>query len=206
MRLLTPPGVFRPRSDSWLLADAVRDGTRAGDRVTDICTGSGVVAISAALAGAGHVLAIDRSRRAVVTARVNGRLNGVHIEARRGDLLAPAAGQRFDLIASNPPYLPGTAEPARGAARAWEGGPDGRTFLDRLIAAAPAHLVPGGALLVIHSSVCGLDLTRERMRAARAPALEARGLLRPGEREEEIAILCATARAYRADAARSSRS
>lgn len=216
MRLLIPAGVFRPRSDSWLLARAVRDATRPGDRVADVCTGSGLVAVSAALGGAGHVVAIDVSRRAVLTAQLNGALNGVRIDARRGDLLAPVAGERFDLIASNPPYLPGLAglaRPARGPARAWEGGPDGRTFLDRLIAAAPAHLRPGGALLIIHSSLCGLDATQEHMRAAglrpdillrrrgplgplltaRAPSLEARGLLRPGEREEYIAILRATA-------------
>jgi release factor glutamine methyltransferase len=218
MRLLIPPGVFRPRSDSWLLADAACDAVRPGHRVADVCTGSGVVAISAALGGASHVLAIDRSRRAVLAARINGMLNGVRIVARRGDLLAPAAGQRFDLIASNPPYLPGAAGPARGAARAWEGGLDGRMFLDRLIDAAPAHLAPGGALLVIHSSVCGLDLTWERMRtvglqpdillrqrgplgpllAARAPTLEAQGLLRPGERAEELAILRATRAAHEA--------
>ncbi|HUG86670.1 MAG TPA: HemK2/MTQ2 family protein methyltransferase [Euzebya sp.] len=209
MRLISLPGVFRPRRDSWLLAQAVRDVVRSGDRVVDVCTGSGVIAVSAALGGAGHVTAIDISRRAVLAAASNGLVNGVRIHARRGDLLAPAAGMTVDLIASNPPYLPATVGPVRGAARAWEGGRDGRQFIDRLIDAAPALLRPGGILLIIHSSLCGIELTHERMRAvgllpevlhrergpvgplvaARTTALEALGLLQPGEREEEMAIL-----------------
>ena len=208
MRLVIPPGVFRPRSDSWLLARTLADAVFPGAAVLDVCTGSGVVAVGAARAGAGRVVAVDVCRRAVVTARLNGVVNGVRVVGRQGDLYDAVAGERFDLIASNPPYLPGREGHARGRARAWEGGRDGRAFIDRLIAAAPAHLRPGGALLVIHSSVCGLDRTEQLMReaglrpeilvrqrgplgpllAARAPALEAQGLLRPGEREEEVAI------------------
>lgn len=194
-----------------MLAEAVRDTVRSGDRVVDVCTGSGVIAVTAALCGAGHVMATDVSRRAVLTAAANGLINGVRVHARRGDLLAPAAGVTFDVIASNPPYLPATVGPVHGAARAWEGGADGRRLLDRLIDAAPAHLRPGGVLLVIHSSLCGIELTHQRMHAvglvpevlhrergpvgplvaARASTLEAQGLLQPGEREEEMAILLA---------------
>lgn len=211
MRLITLPGVFRPRSDSWLLAEAVRAAVGPGDRVVDVCTGSGVIAVSAALGGAAHVTAIDVSRRAVITATVNGLLNGVRVHARRGDLLAPLEGATVDLIASNPPYLPGTDGPVRGAARAWEGGADGRRVLDRLIEDAPAHLRAGGTLMVIHSSLNGIERTHARMAAAglvpeilhrergpvgplvaaRATSLERRGLLAPGEREEDMAILSA---------------
>lgn len=179
-------------------------------RVLDMCTGSGVVAVSAGQSGA-SVVAIDISRRAVLTTRLNAVLNGVRVDARRGDLFVPVAGERFDLIASNPPYLPGdeAETPVRGLARAWAGGHNGRTVIDRLIAAAPAHLRPGGALLIIHSSVCDFELTEQRMRAAglcpemivchrgplgpllnaRACALQARGLLPIGVDEEDIAIL-----------------
>lgn len=214
MRLLIPPGVFRPRSDSRLLARVVRDAVRPGTRVLDVCTGSGIVAVSAALAGAGRVVAVDVSRRAVLTARLNGALNGVPVDGRRGDLYQAVAGERFDLIASNPPYLPsGDDAPVRGAARAWEAGNDGRALLDRLIDGASAHLRPGGSLLILHSSVCGLETTEERIHdaglqpallvrergplgpllAARATTLEARGLLAPGDREEDIAIFRASA-------------
>src|SRR5688572_13439490 len=126
MRLLTVPGVFRPRSDSWMLARRLAHHVRPGDEVLDPFTGSGVLAVAAARLG-GRVTAVDVSRRAVLCARLNARLNGVRIDAVRGDMSEPVAGRRFDLIVANPPYLPSAdASPPRGAARAWEGGPDGR--------------------------------------------------------------------------------
>jgi release factor glutamine methyltransferase len=208
--------VFRPRSDTWLLADVLRRQPGLRDAaVLDVCTGSGAIAIAAALAGAGSVSAIDVSRRAVLCVRLNARLNGVRVEVLRGDLLGPVAGRRFDVIAANPPYLPGADDrlPARGAARHTEAGSGGRALLDRLIAAAPAHLAPGGLLLVTHSSVNGEAETLGRMRAAglepavaerrsgalgpllaaRAPALESKGLLPPGERTEELLVLAGRA-------------
>jgi release factor glutamine methyltransferase len=186
-----------------------------GGAALDVCTGSGAIAISAALAGARSVTAVDISRRAVLTVRLNARLNGVRVEALRGDLLAAVPGRRFDVIASNPPYLPSDAEalPARGRARHTEAGTTGRVLLDRLIDAAPAHLAPGGVLLVTHSSVNGEEATLERMRsagldasvverrrgalgpllAARAPQLEERGLLPPGERSEDLLVVAGAA-------------
>ncbi len=216
MRIARLPGVFRPRSDTWLLAAVVRDQPHLrGGAALDVCTGSGAIAISAALAGARSVTAVDISRRAVLTVRLNARLNGVRVEALRGDLLAAVPGRRFDVIASNPPYLPSDAEalPARGRARHTEAGTTGRVLLDRLIDAAPAHLAPGGVLLVTHSSVNGEEATLERMRAAgldasvaerrrgalgpllaaRAPQLEARGLLPPGERSEDLLVVAGAA-------------
>jgi release factor glutamine methyltransferase len=186
-----------------------------GGAALDLCTGSGAIAISAALAGARSVTAVDISRRAVLTVRLNARLNGVRVEALRGDLLAAVPGRRFDVIASNPPYRPSDSEalPARGRARHTEAGTTGRVLLDRLIDAAPAHLAPGGVLLVTHSSVNGEEATLERMRAAgldacvaerrrgalgpllaaRAPRLEARGLLPPGERSEDLLVVAGSA-------------
>jgi len=106
----------------------------AGARVLDLCTGSGVLAIAAAMDGATEVTAVDISRRAVLAVRLNARLNGVSVEARRGDLFGPLGDRRFDLIMSNPPYLPGDIGqlPQRGLARAWEGGPSGRVFIERI--------------------------------------------------------------------------
>ena len=216
MRLITVPGVFRPRSDSRQLARlaAERVRGRPGARVLEPCTGSGIIAVSAARAGAREVTATDISRRAVACARLNARLNGVSIRGLRGDLLEPVRGERFDLIVSNPPYLPcEDAGPPRGAARAWEAGEDGRVVLDRLCAEAPDFLAPGGELLVIHSSVCGVEPTlrvlaaggleaqvahRERgelgpLLAGRAEMLEDRGILAPGDREEEIVVVAARA-------------
>ncbi|WP_320671358.1 HemK2/MTQ2 family protein methyltransferase [Patulibacter defluvii] len=168
MRLLTLPGVFRPRPDSWLLADLVRDQAPAGGRVLDLCTGSGVLALSAARGGAAAVTAVDCSRRAVWTARVNGLLRGTPVEVRRGDLFGPVAGRRFDLIVTNPPYLPSVDDelPRHGPARAWEGGPDGRVLVDRICADVARHLRPGGRLLMIHSDVCGIEASCRALAAA----------------------------------------
>ena len=168
MRLLPLPGVFRPPSDAWkLIGHLRREHLAAGAHVLDLCTGSGVLAIAAALDGAADVTAVDISRRAVLAARLNAWLNGVRIEARRGDLFAPLADRRFDLILSNPPYLPGDIGrlPGRGLARAWEGGRSGRAFIERIAAQAREHLTEGGRLLLVYSSVCGEDETLELLRA-----------------------------------------
>jgi release factor glutamine methyltransferase len=217
MRVARLPGVFRPRSDTWLLAAALRRQPQLrGGAVLDVCTGSGALAVAAALAGARNVTAVDVSRRAVLTARLNARLNGVHVEALRGDLLAAVRGRRFDVIVSNPPYLPSDADelPARGSARHTEAGTSGRVLLDRLIDAAPDHLSLGGVLLVTHSSVNGEQATLDRMRAAglepavaerrpgplgpllaaRAPRLEDKGLLARGARDEEVLVVAGARR------------
>lgn len=212
MKIFAPPGVFRPRSDTVMLAELVADEAAPGTRLLDLCTGSGAIAIAAARAGAA-VTAVDVSRRALLTTRLNAIRNGVRVRALRGDLFEPVAGERFDVIASNPPYLPGADDelPRRGASRAWEGGADGRHLLDRIIAEACEHLVPGGMAMVVHSSVCGTDATLAKFAAAgldaavakrrtgplgplvrrRADLLERRGLLAPGAREEELVVISA---------------
>jgi release factor glutamine methyltransferase len=201
VRLLTVPGVFRPISDSWLLARVVEAEVGARDdtpHVLDICTGSGVVGVTAARAGA-DVTAIDVSCRAVAAAWLNARINRVRLTSRRGNLLEPVAGRQFDVIASNPPYVPSDTEAPRGLERAWAAGPDGRALLDRLIAEAPTRLKPGGTLLVVHSDLIGADETLERLAAAGLQADVAareRGplgpLMRerlPGVDEEEVLVL-----------------
>jgi release factor glutamine methyltransferase len=212
VRLLTLPGVFRPISDSEFLADVLREQTlppRAS--VLDLCTGSGILAITAARRGARSVTAVDCSRRAVLTTKLNARLNHVKVTARRGDLYAPVAGQRFDAIVSNPPYVPAETEqlPAAGPERAWDAGTDGRAFLDRLIAGAPAHLRPSGFLLIVTSSILGTARTiadmeeaglqaevvaRRRgplgpLMTARVRHLEERGMLAPGQRHEDVLVI-----------------
>jgi release factor glutamine methyltransferase len=139
-----------------------------GTSVLDLCTGSGLLAVTAAVAGASDVVAVDVSRRAVLATRINARLNGVKVHAVRGDLFAAVGGRRFDVIVSNPPYVPsrGAALPQRGASRAWEAGGRGRAFIDRICAATEQHLNPDGRLLLLHSSVCGERETIDALRAA----------------------------------------
>jgi release factor glutamine methyltransferase len=214
MRIVRLPGVFAPRSDTWLLAEHLRRQPQVRGTVLDVCTGSGALAITAALAGARFVTATDVSRRALATVRINARLNGIRVRACRGTLLEGVPDMTFDMIVSNPPYLPSPRSlPTRGTLRHTEAGSDGRLLLDRLIAAAPAHLRPGGVLMVTHSSINDEQQTLSRMRdaglepsvlarrtgplgpllAARAPALEAAGLLTPGEREEDLLIVAGIA-------------
>jgi release factor glutamine methyltransferase len=223
MRIVTLPGVFRPISDTWLLAQTLRDqGFASGSSVLDLCTGSGALAVSAAIAGARDVTAVDVSRRSVMTARLNARLNGASIRALRSDLFTALDDERFDLIVSNPPYVPdpsGDRLPTRGRRRAWDAGRDGRALLERLIAAAPAHLHPGGTLLVVHSEICGTRLTLDAMQAAglqadvvarhRGPLgplmrqrihhLRAQGVLDAGQDDEEVVVIAGTQRASVAD-------
>jgi release factor glutamine methyltransferase len=210
VRLVTIPGVFRPISDTWLLADAL-DGEElaAGARVLDLCSGSGALAIRAARRA--EVTAVDISRRSVATIRLNALLNGVKLRALRGDLLAAVPGERFDAIVSNPPYVPALSDepPTRGRARAWDAGRDGRALLDRICRQAPVHLQAGGVLLVVHSSLLGYERTAELLAAGglepdlaalehgplgplmrgRSAHLEAEGLLEPGRREEDVLVV-----------------
>jgi release factor glutamine methyltransferase len=126
-------------------------------RVLDLCTGSGLLAVLAARRGAREVVAVDISRLAVVAARLNGSFNGVKVHGVQGDLFSAVRGERFDLIVSNPPYLPSETDalPRRGRSRAWEAGRQGRALIDRICAEVSGHLNPDGVLLLVHSSVCG---------------------------------------------------
>ncbi len=212
VRIVTVPGVFKPIVDTWMLAEQMRgDPSLAGGEVLDLCTGSGALAVAAALAGARRVTAVDISERSVLTARLNARLNGVRVRARRGDLFGPLNGERFDLIVSNPPYVPSATDdlPERGPERAWEGGREGRAVLDRICAEAGRRLRPSGAVVLVHSSLCGeratIDgLARSGLEArvverrkgqlgplmsARALELERRRMLGPGVREEELLVI-----------------
>jgi release factor glutamine methyltransferase len=217
MRLLPLPGVFQPPSDSFMLADQLRrERLGPGVSVLDLCTGSGHLALVAASAGASAV-GIDVSRRAMLSVRLNALINRVHVTALRGDLFAPVAGRRFDVIVSNPPYLPHPDEelPHRGMARAVDAGPRGRAFIDRICAQVPEHLAPGGILLLVHSSVCGEHETLEalerrglqaevayRHRGPLGPILHARvdylrsqGMLLPGDEEDVIIVRAIGSRA-----------
>lgn len=168
VRIRALPGVWPPHRDAWMTARVmVEQRLAAGRDVLDVFTGSGVLAVSAARGGARSVTAVDISRKALLNVRLNALLAGAQVRAVRSDMFSALAGQRFDLIVANPPYIPGEAElPARGLARAWEGGLDGRLLIDRLCAEAPRFLRPGGRMLIVHSSMNGEEETCRRLAAA----------------------------------------
>ncbi|MGH7789141.1 MAG: methyltransferase [Candidatus Binatia bacterium] len=135
--------VYPPGSDSAMLAEAVP--VRDGERVLDLCTGSGIQALSLAPRAAG-VVAVDIGRRAAALAGLNSQVNGAaNVEVRVGDLYAPVHGERFDLILANPPFVPA---PTRGPAY-HSGGPKGDRVLKRVMAGLGAHLRPGGRAVAI---------------------------------------------------------
>src|SRR5215216_4981730 len=134
MRIVVFPGVLRPPSDAALLGGVMarHAGELFGRPVLDLCSGTGILGLTAARFGA-RATAIDLSRRAVLNARLNARLNGLDLEVLRGDMFEPVRGRRFDMIVSNPPYIPAPpGDGPSGAARAWDAGADGRTFLDHI--------------------------------------------------------------------------
>jgi len=150
------PDVLIPRHDTeTLVAEALARRPEARS-VLDIGTGSGCIAVALArhLPGAA-VTAIDISPAALAVAHRNAERNGVVIEFLAGSLLEPVAGRRFDLIVSNPPYIPAAdidrLEPEVrdfDPRDALDGGPDGLDVFRSLIPAAPGHLNPAGWLLV----------------------------------------------------------
>lgn len=209
MWLLTLPGVYRPQADTRLLLSALRDaGPGRSARALDLCTGSGVAAIAAARGGAREVTAVDRYLPAVLSARFNAFVRGLPIRVLHGDL--ESVRGRFDLITANPPYVPcPSAEPAHGAAMAWDAGLDGRQCLDALCDRAADLLMPEGTMLLVHSALCGVSMTLESLRdkglkssvvartaipfgpvlRSRAAFLEDAGLIDPGERTEELVVI-----------------
>ncbi|MFC5149881.1 HemK2/MTQ2 family protein methyltransferase [Streptomyces aureoversilis] len=165
MRFFRLPGVYVPQEDTALLLEAFsRERVDRGAAVLDVGTGCGVLAVAAARRRA-RAFAVDASRRAVLTTRLNALRAGVRVRAVRGDLLTPVSGGRFDLILANPPYVPvpvpvrGGRRPLHGPGRNWAGGADGRALLDRLCRGVPELLRPGGVVLMVHSSVCGPERT-----------------------------------------------
>ena len=163
MRIVVLPGVLRPPSDAALLGGVMARHDLAGRTVLDLCAGTGILGLTAARLGA-RATAVDLSRRAVICARLNARLNRLGLEVLRGDLFAPVGGRRFDLIVSNPPYIPAPPGDApSGEALAWDAGPDGREFLDRICEDAAAHLRPGGRVLLVHSSLARPEETERRL-------------------------------------------
>jgi len=121
---------------------------REGERMLEIGAGLGLAAVLAAKTGV-RVVATDVVEEAVETVRVNALLNGVTVDARLGDCYAPVAGERFDLICTNPPQMPTPPGRERDdpTAAADNGGVDGWEILDRVIEGARDHLGPRGRLV-----------------------------------------------------------
>ena len=171
------PSVLVPRPDTETVIEVVRTARpdrAAPCRILDLCTGSGVIAVSLAREfAAAQVVATEISPAAAALARKNATRNAVadRVEVREGDLFAPVRGERFDVIAANPPYIASSmiptlpAEVRREPVVALDGGGDGMAFYDRICAEARVHLADGGALIVEHG-YDQADAVRARLTAA----------------------------------------
>ena len=160
-RLAVDARVLIPRPETEQLAELGLAALPAGGAALDLGTGSGALAIALSLGRPGAaVTAVDLSPEALEVARANATALGAAVTFLAGDLYAPLPPeQRFDVIVSNPPYLP-TGELAglqrevqREPRLALDGGADGLDLLRRVVAGAPARLATGGLLLLeMHES------------------------------------------------------
>ena len=180
--LTVRPGVFIPRPETEVLAGEAISRVPDGGLVVEPCTGTGAIACSVATeSGASVVVATDISSEAVALARDNAARTGAVVDVLEGDLLEPVPARlagSVDVLVSNPPYLtPQDLAATEREVADWDpeialvSGPTGHEVTDRLIAAAPMWLRPGGWLLL------EVDAARAEETAARAVA---RGLVEAG--------------------------
>jgi release factor glutamine methyltransferase len=210
-------GVYPPQHDSQLLIGSLENsGLARGRRVLDLCTGSGIVAIAAAARGAESVVAFDICPRAVSCTRGNAAYAGVSIDVLQGSWSRALDYAPFDLIVANPPYVP--TPPAgdidvipltAGPSRAWNAGIDGRMVLDPLCESAAGLLDAGGSLLMVQSTLSGVDKSLDCLQgtglhaeviasqhvpfgpvlSARVGWLEVTGRIKRGCRTEELVVI-----------------
>ena len=119
-------------------------------RVLDLGCGGGIQAMHASR-HAEHVVATDLSERALAFAAFNAALNGIELDLRRGSLLEPVAGEVFDLVVSNPPFVitPRAGDDEHDPWTYRDGGRAGDTLLAELLAQLPAHLAPGASAVML---------------------------------------------------------
>ena len=175
--------VLIPRQDTETLVEAVIVALRQLEkpRMLDLCAGSGAIGLSVrTLVPGADVTLADCSRDALEVVRENARRLGVDVDIRHGDLFRAVWHQKFDLIASNPPYIPTgdlpllQREVQREPQLALDGGGDGLEFYRRIAADAPEHLNPGGSIY-LEVGAGQADAVRalltERMECAEAGAI-----------------------------------
>ena len=150
--------VYEPSEDSFLLADAALSEIKGYERILEVGCGSGIISAVIKANTNASVTGIDINPYAAKCTRGNG------VEVIRGDLLSCIKG-RFDLIIFNPPYLP-TREDEKDNGwlnAALDGGNDGKTVIYRFLEDAERCLILGGNILMLVSSLSGIDEIRSRM-------------------------------------------
>jgi len=149
--------VLVPRPETELLVDWSLAVLRASEAapIVDLGTGSGAIAVTLARRRPDlHVTATDIDLTALRVAQLNAKQLGASIEYLHGSWWQPVAGRRFQLAVSNPPYIdendPHLPNLRHEPRHALTPGGDGLAALRQIVCGAPAHLQPGGWLLLEH--------------------------------------------------------
>jgi release factor glutamine methyltransferase len=167
LNLLVLPTVFHPKIflTSAFFAEFLQSLELSGKRVADIGTGSGILALSVAKAGAKSILALDINPAAVKAANLNAAENGfAQVKATQSDLFSAVPEScKFDVIISSPPSFSG--EPRDDADRAWHAGPGYRDIIP-LFDQAARRLEPDGKMYLLLSSDTNLALMQNLIHSA----------------------------------------
>lgn len=157
LTLAVTPDVLIPRPETELLVELALERLPRGGRLLDVGTGSGAVAVAIAHHRPdAEVVACDIFAAALAVAQANARRHDVKVQLLESDCMAALHGRRFDVIASNPPYIAaGDPHLSEGDLRfepsiALRSGPDGMTLIRRLAREGFEHLEAGGWLLFEH--------------------------------------------------------
>ena len=173
IEFIVSPAVLIPRHDTEVLTAEALKRCAESATVLDIGTGSGCIAIALAMnIATASVTAVDISSAAIAVARLNAEKTGVSVDFREGAIFEPVANERFDLIVSNPPYIPSsdidTLQPEVRLfepLQALDGGGDGLDFYRMISVQAPEHLNPGGWLM-FEVGIGQAEAVRELLAAA----------------------------------------
>jgi release factor glutamine methyltransferase len=155
LELAVTPAVLIPRPETELLVDLAL--ARKPASVVDIGTGSGAIALAIKRhLPSARVIATDASAAALQVAKRNAVRYGLEVELRHGRWFEPLAGERFEAVISNPPYVladdPHLADLRYEPHLALLAGADGLDAFRILAREAPSHLLPGGWLLLEHGA------------------------------------------------------
>jgi release factor glutamine methyltransferase len=149
------PSVLIPRPETELLVDLALERSPAS--MLDLGTGSGAIALAVkANRPATRVVAVEADLAALLTAKRNAAKLNLDVDFRHGRWFDPVAGERFDLVVSNPPYV-AEGDPHLKALRyeprsALVSGPEGLDAMREIVSQAGAFLHPGGGLLLEHGA------------------------------------------------------
>ncbi|MFZ2412166.1 MAG: HemK2/MTQ2 family protein methyltransferase [Candidatus Methanoperedens sp.] len=157
--------VYEPSEDSYLLAEAALSEIKDKERVLEVGCGSGVISAVIKANTKAKITGIDINPYAAACTKENG------VDVIIGDLLSCIRG-KFDIIIFNPPYLPDIKEKIAGdkITKDWinvalDGGDDGRRIIFRFLEEAGSRLVENGRILMVVSSLTGIEEVSSKMRS-----------------------------------------